>query len=113
VTASILRGLREWLALDEVAIELSAKLGEHVAVHDVLRLALDGHLRLSVYLPTRITATCQRLDDDSLNPEQDARAVQGLCDVPIKGRAQLQIEHEYHWECDGTHVPVDGPLARR
>ena len=43
--------LREWLAVPEVAQYLSSVLEEVVSEAKVLRLALDGHLSLSVYLP--------------------------------------------------------------
>ena len=39
--------LKKWLTLDEAARHLSIVLGEDVCVADVLRLALDGHLKLS------------------------------------------------------------------
>ena len=42
--------LREWLTLDEAAGHLSVVLGEPVSVAQVLRLALDRHLTLSVNL---------------------------------------------------------------
>jgi hypothetical protein len=42
--------LREWLTLDEAAGHLSVVLGESVSVADIYRLALDGHLTLSVNL---------------------------------------------------------------
>ena len=42
--------LREWLTLDEASGHLSVVLGEPVSVAEVLRLALDRHLTLSVNL---------------------------------------------------------------
>lgn len=41
--------LKEWLTLEETAKRLSITAGEEVTEADVLRLALDGHLTLSVY----------------------------------------------------------------
>ena len=40
--------LREWLTVPEAAGHLSILFGEDVTEADVLRLALDGHLTLSV-----------------------------------------------------------------
>jgi hypothetical protein len=40
--------LKDWLKLPEAAQYLSIQFGEDVSVADVLRLGLDGHLRLSV-----------------------------------------------------------------
>jgi hypothetical protein len=39
---------REWLTLLEAASELSSSLERSVDAADLLRLALDGHLQLSV-----------------------------------------------------------------
>lgn len=41
--------LKEWLTVKEAAKRLSINAGEEVTEADVLRLALDGHLTLSVY----------------------------------------------------------------
>lgn len=42
--------LKEWLTVEETAKRLSIAAGEDVTEADILRLALDGHLTLSVYL---------------------------------------------------------------
>lgn len=42
--------LKEWLTVEETAKRLSIAAGEDVTEADILRLALDGHLILSVYL---------------------------------------------------------------
>ncbi|AYO37302.1 hypothetical protein [Serratia sp. P2ACOL2] len=47
---SKLNCLRKWLSLEEAAKYLENKIEEQVAVTDVLRFALDGHLTLSVNL---------------------------------------------------------------
>lgn len=41
--------LKEWLTIEEAAKGLSISVGEDVTEADILRLALDGHLTLSVY----------------------------------------------------------------
>jgi hypothetical protein len=41
--------LKEWLTVPDAARHLSILFGEAVSEADVLRLALDGHLTLSVY----------------------------------------------------------------
>ncbi|MFS2101067.1 hypothetical protein ACCC97_19080 [Variovorax sp. Varisp85] len=48
--------LKEWLTLQEAARHLSIMFGEQVTEADVLRLGLDGHLRLSVNFVNRATA---------------------------------------------------------
>ncbi|WP_278412976.1 hypothetical protein [Stutzerimonas kunmingensis] len=41
--------LKEWLSTEEAADRLSISVGESITEADILRLALDGHLTLSVY----------------------------------------------------------------
>ena len=41
--------LRKWLTIPETAKHLSLMFGEEVTEADILRLGLDGHLKLSVY----------------------------------------------------------------
>ena len=41
--------LKEWLTVPDAAKRLSVIFGEEVTEADVLRLALDGHLKLSIY----------------------------------------------------------------
>ncbi|MEN0038408.1 MAG: hypothetical protein AAGC78_15130 [Cellvibrio sp.] len=43
--------LKEWLTIEEAARHLSTVLGEDVALADIYRLALDGHLVLSMSFP--------------------------------------------------------------
>jgi hypothetical protein len=40
--------LKEWLTLPDAAKHLTGVCGEEVTEADILRLALDGHLKLSV-----------------------------------------------------------------
>lgn len=46
--------LREWLNIHEATIRLSEKLSETVTPLDICRLVLEGHLRLSLYLPSPV-----------------------------------------------------------
>jgi len=48
--------LKEWLTLPEAARHLSLIFGEEVNEGNVLRLALDGHLKLSVNFPNHVYA---------------------------------------------------------
>lgn len=43
--------LKEWLTVEEAAKHLSTVLGEDVTIADIYRLALDGHLVLSMSFP--------------------------------------------------------------
>ena len=93
-----LRKLREWLTIEEAASELSTALSEDVDASDVLRLVLDGQLQLSIQLPAKTTARCRKLDDDAPDAPQTHRTIDGVWDVPMRGRGQSQIEHDYQWE---------------
>lgn len=59
--------LKEWLTVDDAARQLSTMLSEPVGRADLLRLALDGHLKLSVHLVN--TAKARR---GVLKPNADA-----------------------------------------
>lgn len=48
--------LKEWLNIDEAALHFSSAIGETVEKKDIFRLALDGHLTLSVNLVNRAQA---------------------------------------------------------
>lgn len=109
VNPTALTKLRSWLTLDEAAEELSTALNERVSEHDLLRLAIDRQIQLSRYLPMPVTARCQTVDATSeVLTEQK---IEGICDIPVLGRAKLQLEHDYHWLRDRRFVPIDGPIG--
>lgn len=53
--------LKEWLTVADAARHLSIVFGEDVTEADVLRLALDGRLRLSVYFVNHAKARCGKV----------------------------------------------------
>lgn len=53
--------LKEWLTVADAASHLSIAFGEDVTEADVLRLALDGRLRLSVYFVNHAKARCGKV----------------------------------------------------
>ena len=106
-----LRKLREWLTLKEAASELATALSEDVDASDVLRLALDGLLKLSINLPAKTTAHCRKLGDDAPDAPWTRRTIDGVWDVPMVGRGKSQIEHDYQWERAGLYVPKDAPAG--
>lgn len=55
---SKLFNLKEWLTVADAARHLAIIFGEEVTKADVLRLALDGRLRLSVYFVNGVNARC-------------------------------------------------------
>jgi hypothetical protein len=82
-----------------------------VSSSDVLRLAIDGQLKLSLYLPVAVSARCKRPDDDSGGGRATTERVEGLVDVPMLGKAKAQIEHDYHWQREGKFVPKADPVG--
>ena len=60
-TKGKLFNLREWLTVPDAALHLSNVFEEEVSEADVLRLALDGHLKLSVYFVNHATARCGKV----------------------------------------------------
>jgi hypothetical protein len=53
--------LKEWLTVADAARHLSIVFGEDMTEADVLRLALDGRLRLSVYFVNHAEARCGKV----------------------------------------------------
>ena len=106
-----LRKLREWLTIEETASELSTALSENVDASDVLRLVLDGHLKLSIHLPAKTTARCRKLDDDAPDAPQTHRTIDGVWDVPMRGRGKSQIEYDYQMHCRRTCVLKEAPVG--
>jgi hypothetical protein len=53
--------LREWLTIPEATRHLSNILEEEVSESDLLRIALDGHLKLSVYFVNHAYARCGKV----------------------------------------------------
>ncbi len=57
--------LKKWLTVPETARRLAIIFGEEVSEADVLRLALDGHLRLSI----NFVNSTKALRDTLKNPD--------------------------------------------
>ena len=111
MSPNTLRKLREWLTIEETASELSTALSEDVDASDVLRLVLDGHLQLSIYLPAKTTASCRKRDDNAPDAPQTPRTIDGVWDVPMVDRAKSQIEYDYQMLCRRTSVLKDTPVG--
>lgn len=110
MTSPALRALRQWLTIPETAQELHAVLGHVVTEQEVLRLALEGHLKLSLYLPVALSLTCRRVDSEQLDPDTDHRKVSGLCDLPLDGRARHEVERQYQ-SLIGNYVKSPDPVG--
>lgn len=97
--------LRGWLTLNEAAISLSASTGVKLRVADILHLALDGHLKLSVHLPGT-DAVC--FQDDGADRPSERLRIDGLWDLPLNDAARRQVEHELHHELGLPFVSMEG-----
>ena len=126
--------LREWLNVPEAARHLSILFGEDVTEADVLRLALDGHLTLSVNLVNQAKARCgpaipladaerrtiQTLDnqffhtidglylgnDRVLVYKREVNTLEGIWDLPLIGQERVEIEHKYQLLTGGPTVDL-------
>jgi hypothetical protein len=102
VSANSITRLREWFTVDEAAKHLSESTRERVTSASVLRLALDGHLVLSVNLPAPVDVCCEE------GSAKRHRRIDGLWDLSMTGAGRVQIESYYHSFRGLPSVPVDG-----
>ncbi len=105
--------LKEWLTVPDTARHLSILLEEEVSEAEVLRLALDGHLRLSVRFLDPNPALCGRIvtvDDTSeffdpsriVDPDEREDGVERAKRVLIDQRDNLVLEIEREVIIDGV-----------
>jgi hypothetical protein len=126
-----LLNLKKWLTVPEVSRHLSTLIGEDVSEADVLRLALDGHLTLSVdfvndtecLLGPVVSVEDAKRDTQSLDkdgqhpivgvPIDDGRVIEcgteigyirGVWDLPMIGAERVEIEARYQILTNGPAV---------
>lgn len=82
--------LKEWLTVADAARHLSIVFGEEVTEADVLRLALDGRLRLSVYFVNHVKARCGQVVgyEDAEWGEFPAEMVATLPNIPAEAKGK-------------------------
>lgn len=105
--------LKKWLTLPEAAKRLSTVFEEEVTEPDLLRLALDGGLKLSVYFVNNVRARC-----GSVVPVEQAKyrevsewvkeAVPGLKGKPVEIPVGLAITDETVVEFDEALHTLNG-----
>jgi len=127
--------LKDWLTVPDAARHLSILFGEDVSEADVLRLALDGHLTLSIHFVNHATAQCGKIipladaeivevptidgdgvfkmikglylsDDRVLSFSRQIVSIDGVWDLPMLGAEQLDVEHKYQLLTDGPAVEL-------
>ena len=128
--------LREWLTFGDAAQHLSIIFGEDVKVADILQLALDGHLKLSVRFVNHARARRGRVvpiedaevfevpsisegkssvktirgihirEGEILELDEEIVTIDGIWDLPLIGSEKLDVEHEYQNLTDGPAVAL-------
>ncbi|MEK6244040.1 MAG: hypothetical protein AABM33_06010 [Pseudomonadota bacterium] len=129
--------LKAWLTVVDAARHLSIVFGENVTEADVMRLALDGHLRLSVNFvnhteakpgkviplseartapglvrdgqePYDVVLALQLNDRDFLELDKKIVNLTDVWDLPMIGNERLDVEHKYQNLTDGPAVTLQG-----
>jgi hypothetical protein len=94
---SKLTKLKEWLTVPDAARYLSALFDETVNDADVLRLALDGHLKLSVRFLGTVYGQLASVADSDIEPLEPNQ----VFDLPMSGAERLSVEAAYQREIGG------------
>lgn len=109
--------LKEWLTLPDAAKHLSIAFGEEVSEADVLRLALDGHLKLSVNFVNKARAKCGEVIsiEDAQYWELPADLVASLPNIPEEAKGKpvmvlkgLNIDDKRVLKLEDEVVSLDG-----
>lgn len=114
---SKLINFKKWLTLPEVAKRLSLTCNEEVPEADILRFALEGHLKLSVNFVNNVQVAkgkiypiypgmdvAKDLNYHFFTLSDEVKTISGICDLPMIGGEQLYVEHEYHRLAGGPAV---------
>ncbi len=96
--------LRAWLTLKEAADYLSSKTGLDVDESNILRLALDGKLQLSLNFLKPIEAIQYR---EGAELEEHRTQIEGIWDLLVQGPVRLELENRYRATCGLPHVELD------
>jgi len=78
---------KEWLTLPDAAQHLSSLLAENVSQADILRLALDDHLKLSIYFVNKARArsgTVVPIDQAKMNVHTREKYEMGLSKILLR-----------------------------
>lgn len=118
-----LLGLKEWLTLEDAAAHLQRELGEPVRAPEVLQLALDGALRISVRfagggaLARLARAPAAELEFDDafgapvLDLEPEPEIIDGVWDLSLVGDGSIEIERRMQVLLDGPVVESFSPAG--
>jgi hypothetical protein len=98
-------GLRKWLTLFEAASYIHQQTSVAMTSAEILRLAIDGTLLLSVNIPAPVRARAVS------KQEGDSRGhIEGIWDLPAEGAAKDQLELLYadHFGLPNAAIPISG-----
>ena len=123
--------LKEWLTVPDAARHLSILFDEEVGEADVLRLALDGRLKLSVFFVNGAYACCGKVvtsdEDDrvltdstygnrpglvslildmTFQPAEKIEPIEGVWDLMMLGAESHYVEREWQKLTGGARVEV-------
>jgi len=134
-----LLNLKQWLTVADAARHLGILFGEDVSEADVLRLALDGHLTLSVYFVNHTSARCGPLvsradakrhtvpafdDHEAIEIIEGVEVgdqvieclplifqLQDVWDLTMRGAERIDVEHRYQFLTGGPPVDLYSPAG--
>jgi hypothetical protein len=94
--------LKKWLSIYDAAKQISATLKEPVEATDVLRLALDGHLVLSIQLVNGAYGRyCQKVAPEAVKWREVTLDEKRTFRLPVGGKV---------WQHEGQTYQVDEPV---
>jgi hypothetical protein len=128
--------LKQWLTVEETARHLAILFREDVTEADVLRLALDGHLTLSVNFVNRACGRCGPVlpteshikigpkgasetewlisveefangDNKAFDYDEQPVAISGVWDLTMLGAERFDVEHRYQQLTGGPAVTLN------
>ena len=103
MTSGLLK-LRTWLTLREASNYLSSTIDYDVPEGDIVQLALDDKLQLSVKLLKPIAAI---QDCEGAELAEYRKNIEGVRDLLLKGPFRLELEKRYRTMCGPPYVEKD------
>ena len=100
-----LLNLKQWLTLAETARHLSGLTGEDVTEADVLRLALDGHLALSIYFANPASGKTGKFVSFEHLQKREVRSNSG---EPISYYYGVRLEGGRFFAYQNPVIPLEG-----
>ena len=74
--------------------------------YEALRLGIDGHLPLSLYLPVDTKAMAYYTNIDGTARQDGSTRVEGLWTLAIDSTARKQLEHDYEFAANRNYIAI-------